>query len=176
MIVKINIFWSFLKSGDQILLDIFFKNYKKKQSILPLNYEPTNMSSITGWSHFITKGCFVQWQARGLRCCYYICLESKSNGIPNLKLINIGNIGVLNFSFCNFFLDVIRADRDGVQTGCTYMSVIIVPWFARFSIFGAMTFQSAFILGKLRTFRVEFYPVNESPGVKQGQIRWTEVN
>ena len=42
---------------------------------------------------------------------------------------------------CNFFLDVMSADRDGVQTGWTYMSVIIVPWFARFNIFGAMTLE-----------------------------------
>ena len=46
-----------------------------------------------------------------------------------------------NSRICNFFLDVMRADRDGVQTGWTYMSVIIVPWFARFSMLGAMTLK-----------------------------------
>ena len=86
---------------------------------VPLNSEPTNMSSITRRSHLIAKGCLVQWQARRLRCCYNICLEPKSNWISSLKLKNIGAIGngKLNFKICNFFLDVMRADRDGVQTG-----------------------------------------------------------
>ena len=133
------------------LIGYLYKNYKKIPMTVPLNSEPTNMSSITRRSHFIAKGCLVQWQARRLRCCYNICLEPKSNWISSLKLKKYRCYrswnGKLNSKICNFFLDVMRADRDGVQTGWTYMSVIIVPWFARFSIFGAMTFE-CFFTGK----------------------------